>query len=96
MGKKNASVTPTVEKYTLKIFSILNQITEVEKLIESKKGIQVYSAANTDKIIINTILKLQNAKIELQAALDCFLKIAKKWSGVYRVLENGSGNPSFL
>ena len=78
MDKKDASATSTVEKYTLKIFSIVNQITEVEKLIESRKGIRVYSVTNTDKIIVDTILKLQNAKIELQAALDCFLKIAKK------------------
>ena len=77
MDNKNASATATVEKYTLKIFSIANQITEIEKLIESRKGIRVYSAANSDKIIVDTILKLQNAKTELQAALDCFLKIAK-------------------
>ncbi|PIU40787.1 MAG: hypothetical protein COS99_08695 [Candidatus Omnitrophica bacterium CG07_land_8_20_14_0_80_42_15] len=77
MNKKNASATVTVEKYALKIFSIANQITEVEKLIEDRKGIRAYSAANTDKIIVDTILKLQNAKIELQAALDCFLKISR-------------------
>lgn len=76
MNKKDASATPAVEKYTLKIFSIANQITEVEKLIKSRKGIRAYSAANIDKIIVDTTLKLQNAKIELQAALDCFLEIA--------------------
>ena len=75
MDKKDASATATVEKYTLKIFSIANQITEVEELIKSRKGIRAYSAANTDKIIVDTTLKLQNAKIELQAALDCFLEI---------------------
>jgi len=74
MEKKNASVTPAVEKYTLKIFSIINQITQVEQLIESRKGIRAYSAANSSKIIGGTLLKLKNAKTELLSSLDCFLK----------------------
>jgi hypothetical protein len=66
-------MTPTIEKYSLKIYSIFNQITEIEKLIESKKGIGKYSSGNTEQIIIDTVLKLQNAKIELQNAIDCLL-----------------------
>jgi len=71
-------MTPTIEKYVLKIHSIYNQITAIEKLIESRKGIGAYSAYNPDKIILDTVLKLQNAKIELQYAIDCLLKASDK------------------
>lgn len=73
-----AIMTHTVEKYTLKICSIINQITAVEKLIEQRKKIRAYSLSDPDKIIIDTVLKLQNAKIELQKALDCLLSSVKR------------------
>ncbi|MCX5679793.1 MAG: hypothetical protein NTZ95_03960 [Candidatus Omnitrophica bacterium] len=68
-----ADMTPTIEKYTLKIYSIFNQITELEKLIGKREKIRGYSSGDADKIIIGTVLKLQNAKIELKNALDCLL-----------------------
>lgn len=67
------TMTPTVEKYTLKICSIINQITEIERLIENREKIWAYSSGDTEKIIIDTVLKLQNAKIELKSAIDCLL-----------------------
>jgi hypothetical protein len=66
-------MTPAAERYALKIYSIMNKITEVETLIERRKLIKGYSKSDPEKIIIDTILKLQNAKIELHNAVDCLL-----------------------
>jgi len=66
-------MTPTIEKYALRIYNIYNQIAEIEKLIEQRRKIRAYSSGNTEQIIIDTVLKLQNAKIELQSAIDCLL-----------------------
>lgn len=69
---------PTIEKYALQIYSIVNQITQLEKIIENQKGIFSYSKGNKDKVILDTILKLQNAKIELHNAMECLLSPLEK------------------
>ena len=71
-------MSSTVEKYALKICSIMSQVRELERTIEERKGIRSYSAPNSDKIIIETILKLQNARIELDKAYNCLVSRIKK------------------
>lgn len=72
------TMTPTIEKYALKICSIMNEVRELERIIEQKKGILTYSAPNSDKIIIETVLKLQNARFELEKAYECLVSRIKK------------------
>ncbi len=69
---------PTLEKYALKICSIMKQAREMEIIIEQRKGIREYSTPNPDKIIIETILKLQNARIELGKAYESLVSRIKK------------------
>lgn len=64
---------PAVEKYALKICSLMNEITELEQLIRRKKGIIKYAAPDTDKVVYGTILKLKDARIQLKKALDSLL-----------------------
>jgi hypothetical protein len=71
-------MTPTLEKYALQICSIMNQVRELERTIEERKGIRGYSSPNPDKIIIDTVLKLQNARIELDKAYCCLVSRIKK------------------
>jgi hypothetical protein len=71
-------MAPTIEKYALKICSIMNEVRAMERIIEQRKGIWTYSAPNPDKIIIETILKLQNARIELGKAYECLVSRIKK------------------
>lgn len=71
-------MAPTIEKYALKICSIMSEVREMERIIEQRKGIWTYSAPNPDKIIIETILKLQNARIELEKAYECLVSRIKK------------------
>lgn len=66
-----------IEKYELRICSIINQITELEKMIESRKGIKRFSKDHPDKII-NAVLKLQNAKAELYEAISLLLESGEK------------------
>jgi hypothetical protein len=72
------TMTPTIEKYALKICSIINEVREMERIIEQRKGIWAYSSPNPDKIIIETILKLQNARIELGKAYESLVSRIKK------------------
>jgi hypothetical protein len=72
---------PTVEKYALKICSLMNEISELEKLIRQRKGIVKYAAPNTDKVVYKTILKLKNAQIQLKKALDSLLVRIDKEDG---------------
>ena len=71
-------MSPTLEKYALKICSIMKDVREMERIIEQRKGIREYSSPNSDKIIIETILKLQNARIELDKAYQCLVSRVKR------------------
>jgi hypothetical protein len=71
-------MTPTIEKYAFKICSIMNEVRELERIIEQRKGIGSYSAPNSDKVIVETILKLQNARIELEKAYSCLVSRIRK------------------
>lgn len=70
---ENKYPSPVIEKYELKICSIINQITELEKMVESKKGVKKFSKINPDKLI-NAVLKLQKAKAELYQAIRLLLE----------------------
>lgn len=47
-----------------------------EKFMSSPE-IKSFARSNHEKIIVDTVVKLQNAKIELQRALDCLLGIKR-------------------
>lgn len=64
---------PTVEKYALKICSIMSEINKLEDLIRQRRGIAKYAAPNTEKVVSKTISELKNARIQLKKALDSLL-----------------------
>jgi len=66
------NTTPVIEKYELKICAVINQITAIEKLIGSQKGIKRFTQKNVDRFI-DAMLRLKNAKKELHAAMKCLL-----------------------
>jgi hypothetical protein len=67
-----ADPTYFIEQYELKICSAIRQIMEVEKMIEQKKKIKTYSKKNPEKIV-DAVIKLQNARFELENAMKCLL-----------------------
>ena len=69
---------PTVEKYVLKMCSISNQIEELEKIIEDRKGIWTYSLRDPERVVLDTVLKLQNARMALREAMDKLLLPTEK------------------
>ena len=71
-------MTPTIEKYVLKMCSISNQIEELEKIIEDRKGIGTYSSRDPERVVLDTVLKLQNARMALQEAMDKLLLPTEK------------------
>ena len=64
--------TQTVENYELKICSIIKSIQEVERLVQNRKGIKQFSKENPDKII-EVMVNFRDAKMKLQAAIECLL-----------------------
>ena len=69
---------PTIEKYVLKMCSISNQIEELEKIIEDRKGIWTYSSCDPERVVLDTVLKLQNARMALREAMDKLLLPTEK------------------
>jgi len=65
-------VTKGVEKYELNICNIMNQIAMLEKKVEKRDFIATFSKKNPDKIV-EAIIKLQNARMELSEAMRCIL-----------------------
>ncbi len=71
------NTTPTIEKYELEICAIINKITNIEKTIENKKKIGHFAKRNPERIM-DAVLKLQNAKIELHNAIEMLLEAGNK------------------
>ena len=69
--------TSFIEKYELKIISLMRQIEEIEKKIERQEKIKSFCQKDPDSWL-SSIVKLQSARIALGEAVGFLLEAGNK------------------